>query len=154
MPAPFRTAGPARLVAGLAVTAATASTVAPNVARAATAWTVGVAAGSAGLAQSQPATPPATVTATCTSPATAKTITVTWSPVPHATYTVWESTTSATAGFTQVATGLTATTWTSGALKVNRSYWYEVSATIGGAWSTASSAATAPITINNRAPFC
>jgi hypothetical protein len=150
----FRTAGPAILVAGLAVAVVTGPAVAPTVAHAATSWVVTVAAGARGLAQAEAASPPTGVTATCTSPSTAKTITVTWNPLVGATYAVYQSTTSATAGYTQVAGPLTTTTWTSGRLTVNRTYWYEVSATIGGSWVTASSAATPPLTINNKAPFC
>lgn len=154
MTARIRSAGPAILLAGLAVTVVSGPALAPGAAYAATSWVVGLGAGALGLAHAQPATPPSGVTATCTSPTTAKTITVTWTAIAHATYAVFESTTSATAGYTQVAGPLTTTTWTSGAQKNGRTYWYEVSATIGGAWVTANSTATAPLTINNKAPFC
>jgi hypothetical protein len=117
-------------------------------------WAVTAAAGASGTAQSQAITTPSGVLATCTAAATAKTVTVTWSAIAHATYTVSQSSTSATTGYAVVATGLTSPTWTSGALKQNNTYWFEVSATLGGTWTSAVSAGTAGNTIHPRAPFC
>lgn len=94
-------------------------------------WTVSTAALPSGLAQSLDPQPPATVTASCPAPSTDRSITVSWSPVEHATsYVVYRSTTSATSGFGEVATGITTTTWTDTALKKG-TYWYAVAAVAG-----------------------
>ena len=72
--------------------------------------------------------------------------------MPHATYTVYE-----TAGKnrpTVVASGLTTTSWTSGTLKAGRSYTYTVAAVVTPTWTTAQSAATAPLTIAKASPYC
>lgn len=69
---------------------------------------------------------PAGATATCV-PATT-TITVTWTAATHATtYTILESTTSATAGFGPVATGVTGSSRTSPPL-ADGSYWFQITA--------------------------
>lgn len=117
-------------------------------------WIVGTAHNATGLAKSVDLQPPGTVTAACTSPLTDRTITVTWSEVSHATsYVVYESTTSATAGFSAVATDVTATTWTTATLK-KATYWYAVAAVVGSsAWLSPMSSATAPRTIGGT-PRC
>ena len=92
-------------------------------------------------------TPPAPtgVTATCTS-SLATTVDVSWTAVPEATtYTVDESTTSATAGYAAAATGVTGTSWTSPSLTTGE-YWFEVNADKGSV-SSPNSAASAEITI-------
>jgi hypothetical protein len=72
---------------------------------------------------------------------------VSWNPVPRATsYTIWESTTSATSGFSVAATGVTGSSWTSAGLATG-SYWFEVSAVIGASWTSGNSSATAKRTI-------
>ncbi|MFL5959398.1 MAG: hypothetical protein ACJ75G_03900 [Gaiellaceae bacterium] len=74
-------------------------------------------------------------------------MTVTWNAATNATsYTVWQSTTSATGGYTIAATGITATTWTSGNLATG-TYWFEVSSATGSNWTSSNSTATAQRTI-------
>lgn len=116
----------------------------------ATAWTLSVLAGSKGQAHSQVLpTAPAGPTAACTSPASNKTVKVSWTAVTHATsYTVWVSTTSATGTYTSAASGVVATSWTSGTLATGN-YWYEVSAAIGSNWASAKSSATSQRTISS-----
>jgi hypothetical protein len=58
---------------------------------------------------------------------------------------VYQSITSATSGYSAVATVAT-TSWTSASL-ANNNYWYEVTATIGTNWTSTTSAATARRTI-------
>ena len=72
---------------------------------------------------------------------------VSWAAVTHATtYTVYQSTTSATSGFTAAATGVTTTSWTSSTLN-SGNYWYKVTVTLGGNWASAQSAATREATV-------
>jgi hypothetical protein len=120
----------------------------------ATTWAVTLQAGSAGVghAQALPAAP-ASPGAACTSSG-AKTIKVSWSAVALATsYSVYDSTTSATGTYTLVASAVTATSWTSGTLTAGN-YWYEVTALIGTNWASAKSAATAETTIGTASPHC
>jgi len=110
-------------------------------------WAETLQSGSTAESQSQtkPATPTG-VGATCTS-LFLTTVQVTWTAVPRATaYTVYESTTSSSTGFSAVATGVAGTSWTSGSLTLG-SYWFEVAAYIGTNWASSNSAATAPRTI-------
>src|SRR5579871_468861 len=75
-------------------------------------WNVALHSGSSGESRSQ-AKPsaPTGVTATCTS-SSAATVKVAWSSVAHATsYSLYESTTSASSGYSVVATNVTTTTW-------------------------------------------
>ena len=89
---------------------------------------------------------PASPAAACTSPASNKTIKVSWSAVTHATtYSVFQSTTSSTGTYTSIATGVTATSWTSGTTAGN--YWFKVEALVGSNWTSPQSAATAENTI-------
>jgi hypothetical protein len=67
---------------------------------------------------------------------------------------VYDSTTSATGAYSSVATGVTATSWTSGNLSVGTHYWFEVTALVGSNWTSAKSSATAESTINNKSPYC
>jgi|GEM_PF-3704660 len=71
---------------------------------------------------------------------------VVWNAVSRAsTYRIWRST-SATTGFTVVASGVTATSWTSSTLSLG-TYYFEVSATAGTHWVGPQSAASNSITI-------
>jgi hypothetical protein len=120
----------------------------------ASSWTTALNALSAVRAQSVP-TPsaPTGVTATCTS-STTKTVTVSWTAVAHATYTVLQSNTSATGTYTSVASGVATTSWTSNTLPDGKTYWYQVRAGIGSTWVSASTAATTGRVISKSAPTC
>jgi hypothetical protein len=80
--------------------------------------------------------------------ATGKTVIVSWSAVTHATYTIYQSTTSATAGFTVAKAGNATTSWTSAAL-ANGTYWFQVAAVVGNNWKSANSAAPGSHVIKN-----
>jgi hypothetical protein len=123
---------------------------------AATNWTVTLHTASSAEAHSQTVpSAPTGATATCNAPTTAKTIKVSWTAVTHATtYTVYDSTTSATGTYSSIATGVTTTSWTSGSLNTNTNYWFEVTVSIGSNWTSAKSSATAESTINLFSPFC
>ena len=123
---------------------------------AATPWTVGPTAGSSGEAQALalPAAPTG-VAAACNAPTTSKTIRVSWSAVAHATtYSVYDSTTSATGTYSLLASAVATTSWTSGTLTAGTHYWFEVLAKVGSNWSSARSSATVQSTINAVTPFC
>ena len=117
-------------------------------------WTTPLRSGSSAQAQAQAAPPaPTPVTAACTS-SSLKTIKVTWSAALHATsYVIYQSTTSSSSGFTQVATGITATTWTSATL-VSGQYWYRVATKTGSNWLGPQSASTTSRTISSSSPNC
>jgi hypothetical protein len=138
---------PRRGVAAVALLLLIVTTLAAPRAHAST-WIVTTANSASGLAKSIELQPPDEVTATCTAPLTDRSITVTWNAVSDATsYVVYESTTSATGGFSAVATDLTATSWTSGTLK-KETYWYAVAVVVGSStWISPMSAATAARTI-------
>ena len=137
-----------RTALAVAVTLLANCVVTAGPADAATNWIVGLAAGSGGQAGSDVLSAPTGVTATCG--AGTRTVDVSWSAVTHAaSYTVQQSTTSATAGFSNVATGVTATTWTTGTLPNGSSYWYRVVAVVGN-WSSTVSAAAGPRTIQGQ----
>ncbi len=123
---------------------------------AATNWTVTLHTASSGEGHSQTVpSAPTGVTAACNAPTTAKTIKVSWTAVNHATtYTVYDSTTSATGTYSSIATGVTTTSWTSGTLTSGTNYWFEVTVTVGSNWTSAKSAATGESTINTFSPFC
>ena len=75
-----------------------------------------------------------------------KKIVVTWGAIAHATsYTVYQSTISATTGYTSVNT-TTTRTYTTGNLQ-NHTYWYEVAETMSTHWVSANSSSTASHTI-------
>lgn len=92
---------------------------------------------SAGVAQhrdravSRVSVPPNGVSASRGAPTSSKEITVSWTVVPDASYLVLQSMVPASTCFTQAATGVTTTCWTSGSLKTCQNYWYEVVAQIG-----------------------
>ena len=132
----------------VAVTLLASCVVVAGRADAAANWIVGIAAGSRGQAGSDVLSAPAGVTATCVTGT--RTVTVSWSAVPHAaSYTVQQSTTSATAGFSNAVTGVTATTWTTGTLSNGNSYWYCVVAVVGN-WSSTVSATAGPRIIQGQ----
>jgi hypothetical protein len=126
-----------------------------GVAWATTNWPVTLHSASSGESHSQTVpSAPTGATAACAAPTTAKTIEVSWTAVTHATYTVYDATTSATGTYSIVASGVTTTSWTSGKLTNCTNYWFEVTATFGSNWTSAKSTATAESTINNLTPFC
>ena len=116
-------------------------------AAAASSWTTNLGASSSGETQTQPApSAPTGVSATCTS-ALQTTVKVSWNAVTHATtYTIFESTTSSSTGFSSVATGIAGTSWNSPSLSTG-TYWFEVAAYVGTNWTSLNSTATAQRTI-------
>jgi hypothetical protein len=64
------------------------------------------------------------------------------------TYTVYDTTTSATGSYSSVATGVATTSWTSGTLSA-ATYWFEVAAYTGTNWIGTKSTATAESTISS-----
>ncbi|HUB71181.1 MAG TPA: hypothetical protein VL984_12215 [Acidimicrobiales bacterium] len=98
----------------------------------------------AGAAPGVPGAP----AAACTS-ATSATVKVTWSEVADAsTYSVYEATSAATGPYSLAASGVVATSWTSGALSTG-DYWFEVAALEGSNWQGANSTATGESTVTN-----
>jgi cellulose 1,4-beta-cellobiosidase len=121
-----------------------------------TSWLVRAGSNSAGESKgtSLPAAP-AGVTATCAAPTTSATVTVGWTTVSHAaSYSVYDSTTSANGTYTLVASGITSTSWTSGTLTASTNYWFEVVTTIGTHWSGSKSSASPESTMHSSNPFC
>lgn len=113
---------------------------------AATPWTVALGS-SGGEAQSQslPGTPGG-VTASCAGTLLNPKAVVSWSAVSLATsYSILESTTSSTSGFSTVASVPTVT-WTSPNLTTG-SFWFRVAASIGTNWTGSQSASTSGITV-------
>jgi hypothetical protein len=110
-------------------------------------WVSQLAAGSS--AESHATTLPAApggVAAACQS-ATGKKIVVSWNAVSKATaYTVLDSTTSVTSGYSVAASGVTSTSWTSGALS-SGNYWFEVTVSVGTNWTSPNSAASGETTL-------
>jgi hypothetical protein len=132
----------------LCVFAAAAHGLLPEaVAAASTAWPVSVGS-SGGEAQSLglPGTPTG-VGATCAGTVLNPKAVVSWSAVSLATsYTVYQSTTSSTSGFSAVASGVVGLTWTSGNLGTG-SYWYRVAAAIGTNWAGSQSSSSQQISV-------
>jgi endoglucanase len=126
------------------------------VAWAVTNWTVTLHATSSGEAHSQTVpSAPTGVTAICNAPTSARTIKVSWTAVTHATtYTVYDSTTSATGTYSAIATGVATTSWTSGSLSAGTNYWFEVTVSVGSNWTSAKSSASPESTINTFSPYC
>jgi len=80
---------------------------------------------------------------------------VSWTAVTHATsYSIYDATTSATGTYALMASGVTATNWTSAALTTSTNYWFEVVAIVGSNWSSVKSTASAESTIHSSSPFC
>ena len=95
------------------------------------------------------------VTATSAAPTTAATVTVRWGAVTHdKSYSVYESTTSATGTYTLAVSGITTTSWTSGTLTANTNYWFEVLAFVGTTRSSAKSSASPESSMHSSNPFC
>lgn len=146
-----RSRGPARLIGVrlvLSILAASSGAVSAQPRPAWADWPVQTG-GSGALARAGTAPlPPSGVTAMCGTGLLADTIAVSWSAVTRATsYSIYQSTTSATSGYAPAATGLTATSWTSPGLGT-ATYWYEVTAVTGTYWQSLDSSATAPISIS------
>ncbi len=121
----------------------------------ATSWIVTLHSSSAGESRAQ-ALPgaPTGVAVSCPSPTFSKTIKVTWSSVTRATsYSVYDSTTSASGTYSLVVSGVATTSWTSGTLS-NGNYWYEVTASVGTNWAGAKSSASGESTISFISPVC
>ena len=140
------------LVVGSSLSVACAS----GAAWATTNWVVQLAAGSTGEAQAEalPAAP-AGPAASCNAPLISTAINVTWSAVTHATtYSVYDSTTSATGTYSLIASGVATTSWTSATLTSGTRYWFEVVANVGSNWSSVKSAATGSSLINLLPSFC
>lgn len=115
-------------------------------------WVVRLATVNSGEAHAQalPAAP-ASPTSSCTSPASARTVKVSWTAVTHATaYAVFESTTTVGGTYTLVMSGVATTSWTTGVLSTGH-YWFEVVADVGTNWASANSAATAERTLTATA---
>jgi hypothetical protein len=113
-------------------------------------WTVKVDTVNSGEAKAQALPTAPVATSACTSPASARTVKVSWAAITHATtYGVYQSTTSAGGTYT-LQTSVSTTSWTSGVLTAGN-YWYEVKANIGTNWASASSAATAQRTLTSSA---
>lgn len=122
-----------------------------GLAYAATTWVVSAKSGGAGQAQSQVLAAPGSVTATCKT-SSGFVVTVTWTAAVHATsYTILESTTSATSGYTVASSGVTALTWSSANLATG-SYYFEAETVIGSAWVSAASPGTAQRRIKTTPP--
>ena len=119
-------------------------------------WAVHLASGSKGEGHAQVLpSAPSGVAASCPSPTVSKTIKVAWNAVTHATsYSVYQSTTSATGTYSLAIGGLTTTSWTSGTLTSGTNYWYEVVVLVGSHWASANSSASGESTINSATPFC
>jgi hypothetical protein len=114
-------------------------------------WTVHVATVNSGEAHAQALPTASTPTSACTSPASAKTVKVSWTAVTHATtYAVYQSNTTATGTYTLQTSGVTATSWTTTALTAG-DYWYEVVADVGSNWASTKSAASAERVISGSA---
>lgn len=72
---------------------------------------------------------------------------VSWNAVSEAAaYTIYQSTTSSTAGFAPTVTDVDGTSWTSPAL-ASDNYWFEVAAYVGTYWASPNSSATSQLTI-------
>lgn len=115
-------------------------------------WSTTVGAGSTGEAQSKGLpVPPAGVAAVCVS-SSSNTIVVTWSAVPDASsYAVYDATAAPSGPYTAVATGVAATSWTSGGLSTGN-YWFEVTAYAGSNWQSAPSNATVESSTYHKGP--
>jgi hypothetical protein len=131
------------LLVAVVVTTALGLVVSSGSAWAATNWIVHVATVNSGEAHAQALPAASTPTSACTSPASAKTVKVSWTAVTHATaYAVYQSNTTATGTYTLQTSGVTATSWTTAALTTG-DYWYEVVTDVGSNWASAKSAASA-----------
>ncbi|MGH9076030.1 MAG: hypothetical protein ACRDY0_00990 [Acidimicrobiales bacterium] len=123
----------AAVVAGLAIMSLPARSDAST-------WTVGLVAGSSGQSQAIAFPAPTGVVASCGG--LLGPINLKWNAVTHATsYTVDESSTSATSGY-GFAAMVTTTSWSTGGHLGFGSYWFEVIANVGTHWASPASAAS------------
>ena len=107
-------------------------------------WTPGLTAPSSGEARGQPLPGAPSVTATCSG--LIGNIVINWTAIsPVTSYTVYQSSTSASGPYSVIKSGLTTTTYTQTGLL--GSYWFEVSAILGSNWVGPLSAPTAQRTI-------
>jgi hypothetical protein len=114
-------------------------------------WTVHVATVNSGEAHAQVLPTAPTPTSACTSPASAKTVKVSWTAITHATaYAVYQSDTTASGTYTLQTSGVATTSWTTAALTTG-DYWYEVVADVGSNWASTKSAASAERVISGSA---
>jgi hypothetical protein len=112
-----------------------------------TQWPLPLAVGSSGSAQSGsgPTTPPAP-TAACVGGVGNTQVRLSWAGQPNATsYTVYQSTQSATGPFTAQAT-VTGSPWLSGSLGIG-TYWFAITANTGSNWQSVRSAPSAQRTV-------
>jgi hypothetical protein len=109
-------------------------------------WSVTLQAASQGAAAAGPApAAPADASASCV--LLESEVTLTWDSVASATsYSIYDSTTSETSGYSLLESDVTTTSWTSGDLATGL-YWFEVAAYIGSNWASAMSAPTDLMTI-------
>jgi hypothetical protein len=122
----------------------------PTPSAGASSWAVAVAAGSAANAVAGALVAPTGVTGTCGNGQNKTSVVVTWTGAAHAaTYTIMQSTTSATSGYSTAASGVAGLSWTSPAGSSGTTYWYEV-VTVAGNWSSGASSATAAHTIGTN----
>jgi hypothetical protein len=113
------------------------------------AWAVALGSGGSAQASSGVLTAPGGVTTACTGGAGNRNqITVSWTAAPRAGgYTVEQSTTSATSGFTTLASGVTATSHVIS--PPAGTYWFRVT-TVRGSWTSTPSTAAGPRTTTNN----
>ena len=117
-------------------------------------WLNHLAAASKGQARAQTVpTAPTGMTASCPVPTTAV-IKLAWTAVKHATtYSVYQSTTSATSGFVEVKAGLTTPTWTTAILSAAM-YWYKATVIFGNNWASLQSTVANRATIHTTGTIC
>ena len=139
------------LLVAVVITIALAPVASSGTAWATANWTVHVAASNSGEAHAQALPTAPTPTSACTSPASAKTVKVSWTAVTHATaYAVYQSNTTVTGTYALQASGLSTTSWTTATLAAG-GYWYEVVADVGSNWASTKSAASAERVISGSA---
>ena len=111
-------------------------------------WPVTLSSGGSG----ESAATGLTVTGVAVACAPGGEVTLSWNPVAvPAGYRVWEA--SGTGPYTTVATNLTTTTWTSGAL-ASGTYHFAVSTGNWHSWTSALSTPTTPVLIASSTPTC
>jgi hypothetical protein len=110
----------------------------------ASSWTPGLAASSSSEAHGQPLPGAPSATATCSG--FIGNIVINWTAIsPVTSYSVYQSSTSASGPYSVIKSGLTTTTYTQTGLL--GTYWFEVSATLGSNWAGPLSAPTQQRTI-------
>jgi hypothetical protein len=118
-------------------------------------WAIPLHTGSAALSKATTApAAPTGVAGACASPTTNKTMNITWTAVTHASsYTIFDSQTSGSSGFSSLATGVVSSPYTNSTLATGN-YWFEVAAKVGSNWVSVNSSATAEFTLASANPFC